>query len=67
MLIEKTYNVETGETTELPLSAEAISQLVTVQAKIEAEQIAADAKMQAREAVLNKLGLTEDEAKLLLG
>jgi len=66
MLIEKIYNIETEETIERALSDEAVSQLLAAQAKIDAEEIASNDKLQARQIVLDKLGLTADEAALLL-
>jgi hypothetical protein len=66
MSIEKIYNIETEETTELPLSQDAILSLQNEQSKIDAEQNEINAKLEAREAVLQKLGLSAEEAKLLL-
>ena len=66
MSIEKIYNIETKETIEIPLSNEAIAYLEGVQAKIDAEQTLFNEKEAARQAVLTKLGLSADEAKLLL-
>lgn len=66
MSIEKIYNIETKETIEIPLSDEAIAHLEGVQAKIDAEQTLSNEKEAARQAVLTKLGLTAEEAKLLL-
>jgi hypothetical protein len=60
------HNVETGEITEREMNAQEIKQLEADKAKAEAE---AEAKAQAllqRQALLEKLGITEDEAKLLL-
>jgi membrane protein involved in colicin uptake len=61
----------TGETTEVELTAEEIAQreadaaaFAEAKAKEEAE---AQAKAEARAAILERLGLTEDEAKVLLG
>jgi hypothetical protein len=61
----------TGVTTEVELTAEEIAQreadaaaFVEAKAKEEAE---AEAKAEARAAILERLGLTEDEAKVLLG
>jgi hypothetical protein len=65
MSIEKIYNVETGETIEVPLTNEAIAELNKQQAKIEAQEIAANEKLQARIEVLNKLGLTAQDLKAL--
>jgi uncharacterized protein YhbP (UPF0306 family) len=66
MAIEKIYNIETKETIEILLSDEAIACLEGVQAKIDAEQTLLNEKEAARQAVLTKLGLSADEAKLLL-
>jgi hypothetical protein len=61
----------TGVTTEVELTAEEIAQreadaaaFAEAKAKEEAE---AQAKAEARAAILERLGLTEDEAKVLLG
>lgn len=60
----------TGEVQELPLTAEEIAQreadaAAAAQAKAEADaKAAADAA--AKQALLDKLGITADEAKLLL-
>ena len=61
----------TGVTTEVELTAEEIAQreadaaaFAEAKAKEEAE---AEAKAEARAAILERLGLTEDEAKVLLG
>jgi len=58
------HNCETGEITQRALTAEEIAQR---QAEYETEQEAKTSKAQARQALLDKLGITEDEAKLLLG
>lgn len=58
------HNCETGEITQRPLTAEEIAQR---EAEHQASQEAKAAKAQARQALLDKLGITEDEAKLLLG
>lgn len=60
----------TGETTILPLTAEEIAELKAAAVKAEAERVAAEeaaaAKAAARLAILAKLGLTEEEAAVLL-
>ena len=66
MSIEKIYNIETEETIEIPLSQEKIASIENMQSKIDAEQNEINAKLEAREAVLQKLGLSAEEAKLLL-
>ena len=64
--MKKIVNCETGEETLVELSAEDLAQQEideALSAQIKAE---ADAKRQARLTILEKLGLTEDEANLLL-
>ena len=63
-------NCETGEVTETPLTAEEIAQreldaVAAATAKAEADALAAEAA-EAKAALLTKLGITADEAKLLL-
>ena len=64
-------NCETGETVERELNkAEKDQQKIDEaadKAKLLAEQAEAEAKETARQAILDRLGLTADEAKLLLG
>ncbi len=66
MLI-KIHNLQTGEIIEREMNADELAQW-------EADKITAEAKAQyeaeaaaARQALLAKLGITEEEAKLLLG
>lgn len=66
MTIIKIHNVETGEIIEREMNAEELTQWEADKAKAEAE---AEAKAQAqasKAALLQKLGITEEEAKLLL-
>lgn len=63
----KIVNVETGEEIVRDATAEEIAQM-----KIDAENAAArkaevEAKESQRQAILDRLGLTADEAKLILG
>ena len=61
------HNVSTGEIITREMTED---ELVEYQASIEAEkqrQIEAEAKAAARQAILDRLGLTEEEARLLLG
>lgn len=63
----KIVNVETGEEIVRDATAEEIAQI-----KIDAENAAArkaeiEAKEATRQAILDRLGLTADEAKLILG
>jgi len=67
MPIKKIHNVETGEVIEREMTeAEYAQHLLDEEegAKFIAAQLAAAAK---RQALLDKLGITEDEARLLLG
>ncbi len=61
----------TGETTVVPLTDEEIAELEAAAAKAEADRLAAEeaaaAKAAERAAILAKLGLTEEEAAVLLG
>ena len=60
----------TGEQTAVPLTAEEIAELEAMAAQAEADRLAAEqeaaAKAAARQALLDKLSITEEEAKLLL-
>jgi len=61
----------TGEQTVVPLTAEEIAELEAAAAQAEQDKLAAEAEAQAKAKakaeILAKLGLTEDEAKVLLG
>ena len=60
----------TGETTIVPLTAEEIAELEAAAAQAEADRKTAEAeaaaKETARQALLKKLGITAEEAALLL-
>lgn len=60
----------TGETTVVPLTDEEIAELEAAATKAEADRVAAEeaaaAKAAERAAILAKLGLTEEEAAVLL-
>lgn len=64
-------NVETKEEIVRELNAEEIVQQeidsVNFAAKLEAEKAEAQAKAQGKAALLSKLGITQEEAQLLLG
>jgi hypothetical protein len=64
---EVIYNVLTGETIERPYTAEEIAEVEKAIADAEVEAQNANEKETRRNAVLEKLGLTEQEARLLLG
>lgn len=61
----------TGEQTVVPLTDEEIAELEAAAAKAEADRLAAEKeaadKEAARKAILDKLGLTAEEAAVLLG
>ena len=63
-------NCETGEVIERPLTAEELAANEAAAAQAEADRLAAEAKAaadaEAKAALLAKLGITADEAKLLL-
>ena len=63
-------NCETGEVQEIELTAEEVAALEAAAAEAKAAQEAAEeearAKATAKADLLEKLGITEDEAKLLL-
>ena len=63
-------NCETGEQTVIELTAEEIAELEAAAAQAELDRIAAEeeanAKATAKADLLAKLGITADEAKLLL-
>lgn len=63
----KEHNAETGEIIEREMNAEELAQWETDQAEARAEAQAAADKATAKAALLAKLNITEDEARLLLG
>ena len=65
-MIKIVHNVETGEISEVELTSEEIAfqEKMDAEAKIREEELVA--KAQAKAALLEKLGITEEEAKLLL-
>lgn len=64
-------NCETGEVIERPLTADEIAANKAAAAQAEADRQAAEAeaeaKATAKQAILDRLGLTAEEAALLLG
>jgi len=70
-MIRIEHNVETGEIKEIELTAEEIKDIQERQELAAIRNAAAEAeaqvKAQAKAALLTKLGITEDEARLLLG
>ena len=69
--VEKIFDIATGEEIIRPYTAKEIAQVEALQAKLAAEQAEREAeqasKDAARQAVLDKLGLSADEVAALLG
>ena len=63
----KIYDCKTGETIVREMTDEEFLQYQSDLAKFESEKQAEQAKKDARQALLNRLGITEEEAQLLLG
>jgi hypothetical protein len=63
----KIVNCETGEEIVRDATAEEITQIELDAVNSKAEKIQAEAKEAERQAILDRLGLTADEAKLILG
>jgi hypothetical protein len=60
------HNVETGEIIERDLTQQELDQMEIDAAETAAQEAAHEAKAQAKAALLERLGMTEEEAKLLL-
>ena len=65
--ISRTHDTSTGEITERPFTAKEIKEVEDNIAKAETELQTAQTKAAARSALLERLGISEDEARLLLG
>ncbi len=63
----KIVNAETGEEIIRDANAEELAQMEIDAVNAEARKAEIEAKATARQALLDKLGITADEAKLLLG
>ena len=61
------HNVQTGEITSRPFNNDELAQLEIDQTNAEAQASAAAQKAADRAALLAQLGITEEQAKLLLG
>ena len=68
-IIEKEFNVQTGEETitERDETAQEQAERETLEAEIAQRQAEAEARATARQVILDRLGLTADEAAILLG
>lgn len=61
------HNVETGEIFDREMTPEELAQREADLVAVEAEALESAQKASAKQALLDKLGLSKDEAKLLLG
>jgi hypothetical protein len=66
-LLVKTINLETGEESEREMNDAELAQFELDKANDIAIKAEAEAKEAQRQAILDRLGLTADEAKLILG
>lgn len=68
-IIEIDFNIQTGEETVIEREETAAEKKAreTREKEIAAQLAEAEAKAAAKQAILDRLGLTADEAKLLLG
>ncbi len=66
-MIIKEHNIETGEIIEREMDAKELAQYEADKLKAEARQAVEAKKAADKAALLEKLGITEDEARLLLG
>jgi acyl-CoA reductase-like NAD-dependent aldehyde dehydrogenase len=66
--IERIFNASTGETTDIErdMTAEEIAEVERAQAQAAERAIKAAEAATQKQALLNKLGITEEEARLLL-
>ena len=64
--IIKIHNITTDEVIEREATAEEIAQIKVDETEAQAKAVAQDNKETAKAALLERLGITEDEAKLLL-
>ena len=67
MPIIKIHNIETDEIIEREMNGDELAQWETDKSKAQTEAAAKAAAAVAKTALLEKLGITEEEAKLLLG
>lgn len=67
--IEKVIDIKTGEETIIERDETAAEKKIReqIEKQVAAEKAEAEAKDAARQAILDRLGLSSDEAKLLLG
>ena len=63
----KIHNVTTNEVVERKMTAEELTQVAIDEANFQAQKETQAAKAHEKAALLAKLGITEEEARLLLG
>jgi hypothetical protein len=61
------FDIQTGETTERPYTKKEIDAIKAAEAQTASEQAALALKAAEKASLLNRLGLTEDELKTILG
>ena len=68
-ITEKEFNIATGEETitERDATPKEIAEAQRLQTEAAERQAEAEAKAATRQVILNRLGLTEEEARILLG
>jgi hypothetical protein len=66
-LMIKIHNIETGEVIEREMTTDELSQYEADQAVTAAAQAEAEAREAQRQVILDRLGLTSEEARLILG
>ena len=70
-MFNEIIDIETGLITQVELTTEEIAEIeakqIELSAKINSYEVEQEAKAEAKAALLSKLGITENEAKLLLG
>ena len=59
-------NVETGEVELVPLTQDEINEIASEKAKIEEDRTKVEQEKAQKQSLLDRLGITEEEAKLLL-
>lgn len=66
---EKIHNIVTGkiETIEKEYTKTELAEITAIQESLQKQQTEAATRAAARQAILDRLGLTEEEARLLLG
>jgi hypothetical protein len=65
-MFEKIHNVVTGETTEVPYSKQQIAEVKENQKNLLVKQAESEARAAEKQALLDRLGITSEEAQLLL-